>query len=508
MTIRQTGDSSLLEGDILGSLGNVYASLGQPERAIIYFQKARNIFKKHGAIQLVNQVEDLISKARTAQHDPQKGTVNLNVSKKRQAGTRLNQIGLEHMQSEQYEEASKCFKQVIVIARELKDSHGEATALSNLAFSYTKSGQHELAIDFYKNALEIILKHKHNRLAEGEIYAHMGHVYAAMGKYKQAFQYLQRARTTFLSLGAKQFVEQVDKLIAEVQVSIGTNEKEEKYKKHNNITKSKVANKNILQKLWIYFSTAVYYGRGNICLKKDDYDQAIIFYNKGTNLDPNNFAFNNNRGIAYLKKGDIDRAIADFTRVIELQPDDADVYNNRGQVYAEKGDIDCAIADFDRVIELEPDEAAPYLNRGSCYGIKGDFDRAIADYERAVQIKPNYTNCFNNLGLAYKAKGNYEQAIAAFDKVIMLEPGYADAYFNRGQAYILSKDHDQAIKDFDRFISLQPNDGEAHINRGASHNVKGHTKRAIADFKRGLELSDDPHLRKIAQEELERLGAK
>ena len=117
------------------------------------------------------------------------------------------------------------------------------------------------------------------------------------------------------------------------------------------------------------------------------------------------------RGNACLFRGDFDQAVADYTESIELRDDHAEVYNNRGNAYRHKGAYEKAIADYNRAIELKPGFADAYNNRGVAYYDQGDYNQAIADYSEAVELKRDYAAAYNNCGNAYTALRDYNRAI-------------------------------------------------------------------------------------------------
>ncbi len=176
------------------------------------------------------------------------------------------------------------------------------------------------------------------------------------------------------------------------------------------------------------------YSKGGEAQTLKDYDKAIYYYTKATELDEHFEAAYNNRGNAYNDKGNHDQAINDFDKAIALNPKLAEAYNNRGIAYAKKGDYDQAINDFDKAIALNPKLAEAYNNRGFAYAKKGDYDQAINDYDKAIALNPKYAEAYYNRGIAYDDKGNHDQAIKDFKKAADLGSSSArqtlKKYFN------------------------------------------------------------------------------
>ena len=107
--------------------------------------------------------------------------------------------------------------------------------------------------------------------------------------------------------------------------------------------------------------------------EKGNYKQAIEYYSKAIEYNPNDASLYNNRGLAYYNLEQYDKAIADYTKAIEIKSDFADAYYNRGLAYFRKGSPynleprKKAISDFTKAIELRPDFADAYYNRALAY---------------------------------------------------------------------------------------------------------------------------------------------
>ena len=235
-------------------------------------------------------------------------------------------------------------------------------------------------------------------------------------------------------------------------------------------------------------NSATYNNRGIAYNIKSESDLAIADFSKAIEINSDHAEAYYNRGLAYSDKGDYDPAVKDLSRAIEINPDFAIAYNNRGVVYRDMDEQDLAIKDFSKAIELDSNHAEAYNNRGLVYSDRDEHDRAIVDFNKAIQLKPQLIEVYNNRGAAYCDKNEYDYAIDDFNKAIALDPDYAKAYNNRGVAYRDENDYDHAIDDFNVAIKLNPRSADPYGNRGTVYHNKGEVDRAIEDYDKALKL--------------------
>jgi tetratricopeptide (TPR) repeat protein len=250
------------------------------------------------------------------------------------------------------------------------------------------------------------------------------------------------------------------------------------------------------------------------------------------------------RGVARAGQGQCQPAINDFTRVIELQPDHAEalynrglvyahldqcqeanqyqeavddftaaiklgiegiemLYRHRGQTYLALGNSVKAIADFGRVIDLKSSDAEAYRLRGTVYSDLGDYDQAITDFNQAIRLNPTDVEAHYHLGMTYIELGDYSQAFANFDRAIEINPLNAKAYNGLGIAHTNLEDYPQAIAYLNRAIKLDPAYAEAYYNRGIAHKLQGNNKKATQDFESAKKK--DPYWQGLAENQLEEL---
>lgn len=155
-------------------------------------------------------------------------------------------------------------------------------------------------------------------------------------------------------------------------------------------------------------------------------------------------------------------------------------------------------------------EAQAALDRGYDFAIDGDLDSAFIEFEKAIELDANFAATYDARGTAFLERGRLDRAIADYDKAIELDPDVAIYYADRGLAHLRSAEVDLAISDFKKAIELDDNDSItalAYRNLGETYMVIGLEDRAIDNFQEVLKISDDPNLRKEAEDFLESLGA-
>ncbi len=148
-----------------------------------------------------------------------------------------------------------------------------------------------------------------------------------------------------------------------------------------------------------------------------------------------------NRGNVYMKKGQYERAIQDYGQALQLSPNYTTILYNRGEAFLASAQWDTAIRDFGQAIRLNPKDFAAFNERGRAYANKHEFARAIEDYNEAIRLKSNFVIAFNNRGVALRFLGERERATADFRKALMLNPNEANRQFAEAALKELTEKH-------------------------------------------------------------------
>ncbi|MEC7985169.1 MAG: tetratricopeptide repeat protein [Myxococcota bacterium] len=166
---RQMGDKRL-EARILGNMGNVYHSKGEPQKALQHFQEGKALAADIG----LKRTEAIF-------------TGN--------TGNAYHILG-------RFEEAIQCYQEAIHIVVEIGDKNNEALYLANLGMITLLTGETETSLQILQKALAISQEvgDQHN---EAFCYGCCGLVYTEQNKQKEAVSSFMKALSLFRELGTR-----------------------------------------------------------------------------------------------------------------------------------------------------------------------------------------------------------------------------------------------------------------------------------------------------------------
>ncbi|MBD2145831.1 tetratricopeptide repeat protein [Sphaerospermopsis sp. FACHB-1194] len=205
---------------------------------------------------------------------------------------------------------------------------------------------------------------------------------------------------------------------------------------------------------FISFDADEYIKLGDECREKEDYEEAVSYYNQALQIQVNNELAYLNRGLARYELGDKQGAIDDFTQAINIDPNYNYAYCCRGDVRSELGDKQGAIDDFTQAININPNYARAYCYRGNIRSELGDKHGAIDDFTQAINIDADYANAYFFRGNVRSELGDKQGAIDDYTQAINIDADYADAYYNRGNACFNLGDKQGAINDYKKAAEI------------------------------------------------------
>jgi tetratricopeptide (TPR) repeat protein len=153
-----------------------------------------------------------------------------------------------------------------------------------------------------------------------------------------------------------------------------------------------------------------YINLSSIKMNLKKYDEAIVLLKKALNGSPDNNNLYNNLGFAYYSKTNYDSALSAFSSAIKFQPNTASYYTNRGMTKYFLKDYNGALKDYNSVLVLDPNSAGNWYNSGKTKIELNDFTGAIADFSYALKINPQWGEAYFYRGIAYSKQNKEPEA--------------------------------------------------------------------------------------------------
>ncbi len=198
-----------------------------------------------------------------------------------------------------------------------------------------------------------------------------------------------------------------------------------------------------------------------------------------------------NLGGYFSKRQDYERAIVCYDKVLERIPASAEAHAGKGTALLELNRFNDALPHFETALRLDPEFPDAENNLGNALLRKGDAAAALPHYERALQFKPQSGEIAYNLGNALMQMGNRTAAIESYEKSVQLQPDFADSYNNLGSLLFQVGREKDALEHFRKYAALRPGAAGAHANLGVVLSKTGHTTEAVLEYETAL--SFDPN---------------
>jgi tetratricopeptide (TPR) repeat protein len=163
-------------------------------------------------------------------------------------------------------------------------------------------------------------------------------------------------------------------------------------------------------------------------------------------------------GILSLEEENYQEAIISFNRALELNPECLEAYFYRGCIYSDCEYYTEAIADFTQVINLNPQVVEAYDYRGHIYALKQQYNQAINNYNKSISLDDSDPDIYFRRAHCYLKLESYELAQQDFNRVINLIPDCIPAIYWRGCLSLDFKKYQEAFNDFELLSTLDNSD--------------------------------------------------
>jgi tetratricopeptide (TPR) repeat protein len=154
-------------------------------------------------------------------------------------------------------------------------------------------------------------------------------------------------------------------------------------------------------------------------------------------------------------KTEDNEAIGYYKKAMELDPNSHISYNGIGEVYRDnKKNIDSALWWYQKTLTIKANERKACFGIGYCLNSKGDYNNAIPMLKKAIEGDPNYTAAYVEIGYSLYQTGKMDEAIVNLNKAISLNALNENARVYLVSIYVKQKNKTMAQKIVDELKKL------------------------------------------------------
>ena len=410
------------EADIFMKLADIYASTGQPEKALEEYRRAVTADPNHELAHVgmatifltrgeADKALDELKKAEMV--NPHNRDVHVMM-----AGV-YEKKGDQKLAEYQYLLGGKGKTTAAVAAQEavggthkgdpaiealkasLKESPEKAAEIyEKMGNLYRLAGKNDEAIAAYKEAA-------HRNSTSSDVYENLGILYEKSGKideavvaYKQAVQVKPDNAEAHLRL-------------ADIRNSRGFYQ--EAVEQYSEFLRLKPDSPDIQLKLARIFS------------KTKETNLAIDAYSSVLKHSPDSIEANREIAPLYRTKGLNDKAVEHYKKVLAQQKDDVETRNALVSIYVKNKQYDEITDLLKAAVEQAPDDPNNQYKLGLIYEFRKDYENSIACYKKAAEIKPDHARSLNALGRLYMKTGRISEAKEALEAAKKADPNLEEA---------------------------------------------------------------------------------
>ena len=183
--------------------------------------------------------------------------------------------------------------------------------------------------------------------------------------------------------------------------------------------------------------------KGVAAFNRKDFKEAYHSFKFIADVMPTDSLFNMYTAIAANSAQMYDEAIKYYNKTIELNPNNPGLYQELEKVYMVKTDTANALKIIDAGREKYPEYMGLIYDELNIYLARGQAGKQISKIENAIAKDPENKTLRFVAGVAYSANNEKDKAEAAYKKALEIDPDYSDAIYNlavinidKGNAYI------------------------------------------------------------------------
>jgi len=204
-------------------------------------------------------------------------------------------------------------------------------------------------------------------------------------------------------------------------------------------------------------------------------------------------------GNFYFGQQQYENALVEYNKAVALNPEFSQPYNQMGYANRFLNNYADAEKAFKKYIELIPDDPNPYDSYAELLMKMGRFDESIEQYKKALTFNPGFQASHLGIACNLNFKGEYDKAretLDNFNSIAKNDGQRRVIHFAKAVSYVDEGQYDKALDEIDAQYKLAEkiNDAAAMsadlITKGNILFEMGKYKQALTEFEQGVSVME------------------
>ena len=152
-------------------------------------------------------------------------------------------------------------------------------------------------------------------------------------------------------------------------------------------------------------------------------------------------------------QGKLKEAVSYYDKILEENPNHMGCLNNKGYALSKLKDYDSALQCYDSALKMDPEDIPVQVNKISSLRKKGELTEALSLCDKILENNSNY-----NIALYHKERillslKNFCDSISCCDKILEDYPNNGDVLFDKACNLIMLSQIEKALDNLENSIS-------------------------------------------------------
>lgn len=211
--------------------------------------------------------------------------------------------------------------------------------------------------------------------------------------------------------------------------------------------------------------SSVFSELGFLYFDTDYINDAILYFEKSLDYNPENIEVLTELIYAYETTNDFQSAIKVSNRILDINPYSHEIWIGLGKLYSLCGEYEKAVDSFDFALVINESNDILKL-KAHCLSLCDRIDEAIAIFRECIQNNPLDNSLYYSIAECYFSLEDYDNMLLYLDKCQELVCETVDILVKKAIAYLQKQDLEQTASLIKKAGQLDPENEDLHLVSG------------------------------------------